>query len=694
LHPTFFAVLIMDELSHLQALASGMNIDITPAEDRQGESLVGTGGVLSTPSALPVAASGIGSESPRHAFSGSTDSSPVGLFVYDAQAGVEGPCGGMIGGTYGRFCCSKASACSVQSHRQKRFDATAGHAYIRCPRGTTAFCMPALNLEEVAIVIKERLECGGEESLQVWTNLFESLNLNRNEVAAVQAEIMAKCLQKVSWVLATPGKRPKFESSMQEEYDDVTEFPVSESALRMQKILEDSIEDVDAKVMEIRGTLGSTPSSDLGLPSPQVWPCLTSLCGEAMKVQALQDDSSRTKVRLAEITELRSEMLELKKANTDLQQMVSIVTKMTLQKIPSSTGVPNRDPNTESVSFLQKELVGLKGQVNVLQRALAETRARSDGQGVTIGGKVYHSPIALTEWVVENRANELPMEIWSDCISMFEQLTIVSMTSEKRTAVQTAHRKAGHKSVEMGLLINSFGTSVPALFQKTSTATIAIPTVTVAGSYFEWDNGDGMTGAADGIESCCEMWEKNVNSAIASVEVPFGSTDYTQAGRALATVMTTKSREFWTKLRGWIGRFHGRLMAKAMRGPAAGQPLKDYENMVAAMRKESWDLICLVLQDIFTDFLKVRMVGNPAVNMKDNAHRTATVIYALLKGQHFMGELLAAQIERHPCLSPSLNNFCIAQRASLADVNRVEAKANYAITLHNALKAEVHAKKK
>ncbi len=59
-----------------------------------------------------------------------------------------------------------------------------------------------------------------------------------------------------------------------------------------------------------------------------------------------------------------------------------------------------------------------------------------------------------------------------------------------------------------------------------------------------------------------------------------------------------------------------------------------------------------------------------------------------------MAELVAAQIERHPCLSPTLNNFCIAQRASLADVQWVEAKANHAILLHSTLKAKVHSKKR
>jgi hypothetical protein len=179
--PNLLRGTFMADLTTLKALAEELAIDMDTTEDRQGELLVGTGGVLSTPSAMPVAESGVGSESPRHVISGPADSSPVGQFVYDAQAGDEVPCGGVLGGTPGRFCCTTASACLVQSHQQKRFGATAGHAYIRCSRAMTAHCMPALNLEEAALVVRERLECGGTGSIQVWSKTFEGPYLNNNE---------------------------------------------------------------------------------------------------------------------------------------------------------------------------------------------------------------------------------------------------------------------------------------------------------------------------------------------------------------------------------------------------------------------------------------------------------------------------------------------------------------------------------
>jgi hypothetical protein len=96
----------MDDLTTLKALAEELAIDIDTMEDRRGEWLVGTGGVLSTPSAVPVASSGDVLDNSCHVLSGPADSSPVGLFCYDAQAGNEEPCGGVIGGASGRFCCT------------------------------------------------------------------------------------------------------------------------------------------------------------------------------------------------------------------------------------------------------------------------------------------------------------------------------------------------------------------------------------------------------------------------------------------------------------------------------------------------------------------------------------------------------------------------------------------------------------
>ena len=72
--------------------------------NRVSESWMGTDGVLS-PLAVPVTAVQDGMDISSRVLAVSVDSSPVGLFMYDTQTGVEGSCGGMIGGVSGRFYC-------------------------------------------------------------------------------------------------------------------------------------------------------------------------------------------------------------------------------------------------------------------------------------------------------------------------------------------------------------------------------------------------------------------------------------------------------------------------------------------------------------------------------------------------------------------------------------------------------------
>jgi hypothetical protein len=151
------------EVDEVFRLANALSIDLTDVSVQQGEYLmVGSGGgaaEVSTPmTEASDAASGL--PSARRVFASSRPD--VGLFVFDEQAGAKAPCGGPIGGASGhRFCCIAESRCSVASHQQRRFAATAGHAYIMCPgRVPSAYCSPSLNLEEIALSIRDQIELG------------------------------------------------------------------------------------------------------------------------------------------------------------------------------------------------------------------------------------------------------------------------------------------------------------------------------------------------------------------------------------------------------------------------------------------------------------------------------------------------------------------------------------------------------
>ncbi len=146
---------------------------------------------------------------------------------------------------------------------------------------------------------------------------------------------------------------------------------------------------------------------------------------------------------------------------------------------------------------------------------------------------------------------------------MFEQLPMLNLTSAKRTALQAAHKKAGNESVEMGLLVNSFGTSIPDVFQKGGTRTGILQKANVAASYKDWDKGDGLSGEADAIEALCNIWDDQMDSGIAAQQVTAGFSDHGLVARGLASTMKLRSRGMWTTLRSWMMKLYNRLLAKA-----------------------------------------------------------------------------------------------------------------------------------
>ena len=52
-----------------------------------------------------------------------------------------------------------------------------------------------MNFDEVALLVRDKLESWNMDSVQVWTMMFESLSLNQGETAEVLEEVLAKCSQ-------------------------------------------------------------------------------------------------------------------------------------------------------------------------------------------------------------------------------------------------------------------------------------------------------------------------------------------------------------------------------------------------------------------------------------------------------------------------------------------------------------------
>ena len=723
--------------AELHALAS--KLSIKKKVDVQGESLVGSGGVV-----LPASADGAASR--RLSFvSKSPESSPVALLICAGQAEVEELCGGSVGvPSSGRFCCMAKSQCLVARHLKPAFVAKAGHAYIKCPDGRggpTAYCSPALNLSEVAGAVRNLIEGRQEDwdvkPVEVWTAIFEGLILNRHEAASIQSEAAASCSQKVSWMAATPKKRkgpleevletgegyesdlsalgesPKEitfgevdgPSNREEQLGDIISSwnPMVKKVRHLNEELVDSVGLVDAKVMQIRGTLGSPPQDHVDLISPQVWPCLTGLCHEVEKVGAvelevvkLSEDVKRVEALRQENSALTDKVSQLTSKLDDTHKLTSLL----YEKIfvaPSPAAAPGygtaQAVSSQGLEYLRDEMQVLRAGMENMRDTLANSQSRPDGQSITLLGVVYHSARDLQGWVLEHKAENLPLDIWSDCISMFEMAGSVGATSACRTEDQTVHKKAGHSSVEAGLLLNSFGTNVPSVFLRSRKTD---HTFNVSATFRDWDRGDGLRGDSDSINTACTTWLANVTAQINRLlPLYLGDPAHAPVG-TLARMCAMQSQVFWVEFRNWITKFYKRLTTRGEDSLTAGpgQSSKDYELMVKSTEKEAWELVRQVTMDIFVEFLKVRNVGHPSINMEDGVERTATVLFGTLRGHQFMAELLGAQFEKHPCLAPSMNNFCIGQKASLGDMERLEARIGFVTKTMAEMKAEFHKGKK
>ena len=87
-----------------------------------------------------------------------------------------------------------------------------------------------------------------------------------------------------------------------------------------------------------------------------------------------------------------------------------------------------------------------------------------------------------------------------------------------------------------------------------------------------------------------------------------------------------------------------------------------------------------VLTEIFEELGDRRATGAAAEGEVDESLQAAMILYGTLRAHKFMSELIGRGFERHPSLAPTFNTFLFTQRASFADILRVESKVNQQVS--------------
>jgi hypothetical protein len=205
----------------------------------------------------------------------------------------------------------------------------------------------------------------------------------------------------------------------------------------------------------------------------------------------------------------------------------------------------------------------------------------------------------------------------------------------------------------------------------------------------EWDKGDGYSGVTDKIDKAVTRWKTNMISSINTQFRVTGGNAKISSVKLILTTLVNSSTAFWFKLRGWMGKFYKRLCADT-EVKSAQLSYKEHAEMKKVAEEEAMELVITVLDDIFGEMQKIRSPGSPAMSMSSGISRTPTILYGSLRCHAFIDELTLAQFDRHPCLSPSLNNFCISQRASVGALTRLELRLNSVVKDQSTMSSALH----
>jgi hypothetical protein len=262
------------------------------------------------------------------------------------------------------------------------------------------------------------------------------------------------------------------------------------------------------------------------------------------------------------------------------------------------------------------------------------------------------------------------VDIWIDIVSMLEMLQDQGAPSNQSARALSDAKKAGYSTVREFRVVHSLSVEVPSVFGNADGSN----EFGKVRSHQEWNSGDGRKGFVPSQSAKLQVWmtshKGHINSACQGPK----------AGPAqlLAHRLADGSLNFFNQNCSWVSQFDTRLTLNAKTLEPVGSSASDrreYDQMLKETKEEAWNLSQQVLTDMFNDFSKLRsVVSSSAQAEEDSLKLAAKVLYATLRAHAFMDALLERQFERHPFMSPSLNNFSLAQKASLSDVRRLEHK--------------------
>jgi hypothetical protein len=645
----------------------------------------------------------------------------VPVFIVTSENG-ENVCGGLIGVEGKRFCTHDIEGfqnnhCGTLSHGTRKAELKKGDAFIHVPKGrsplfTSAYLFPTVNVTTLSAFLVGQLQ-EAPRSVVLWTQKFTELseeigrykadfpspyssparksrtdlsvgsagsrrgsggsvlsrsssedpskpnerparsNLDLEGLSAIASELEGSSSEAPDWNTLVKIVTDLGEAvvSIDSNIDQITNFVESSTANFSSKI---------AKLISSERILSSLPMDFHHLKSAVATVSSRVLVVEE-NVEVLDDTSTDRflagEAKTSRVLSFVKKMFE----TSDTQMLMLRIAALERLSLTPQGSVPAMIRDAD-------DTIMLRGQLERMEAEVQHIKASLGGEVVKIGRQTFHSADELESWIIMHDGETGVIEGWIDVVSMLEILTDSGKSTDEMLDKQVTSKRGGFNSISEARLMNSYMLSVPALFSAKKVDFGAVPT------YSDFDAGDGDNGLVPMIERAITLWEERQRTLI-SLCFP---DDTKPVAQQLCIQLADKSVNFWRKLTIWIGVFYQRITSGhslARRGAETLAEIKEHEENVKAHHLGAWKLVVRILTDIFHELAVKRSGGAAAI--KETAsltRRSAIVLYATLKAQNYMKELLARGFEKHSSLTPTFNAFLFKETASKMDAQRLDTK--------------------
>jgi hypothetical protein len=418
----------------------------------------------------------------------------------------------------------------------------------------------------------------------------------------------------------------------------------------VERLEDDNLPSLDAKVERIHASLGEDSGSEVGRP--------TSAWGTIVMV-GMQLRELATAVRE---TDDQSALVEQEQATLKMSfgnfkdGLIGRLGQLGNRLVALESGGSGDAPavaGSEMNAFkeeVRRDFSEYRERITIVETENTLLASRLNQESVTMGGITFHNQNDCKVWVASHISPGNYYNFY-DGVSLIEQMKDPSQSFEKAT-------EAEHRAFKVNMttssqrMVFSYQTIVPHPYMK-GPGTAAKP-LTKLESFKQWDHNDGVGGVKNEIAA---FLQRQVKAETTKIRTRFANANELEA-KTVALACLQESRAFIAELHLFMSEFYTELVASE------------------SPDSEAWTLTCKLVHGIFHQLHLVRSVaaGVSDIGADNTGRRIGLVLWGSLQAHRVMREFSAAQFRRHPTIASTLMLHLFASNVSEAKVTGLQSE--------------------